>query len=229
MTAILVCVDVEAVGASPVTGTMTEFGAVALTADRDGVGDHFHGVLVEARPDPDNPAVPIILPGDARHDASAVMAGFASWLDSLGERVVFVSDNPLYDGMWIWAAFDAAGVPNPFGHSGRRISDFAAGLERNWGRTQNWKRLRRTPHTHNPVDDSRGNAEALVELLASASRITFTGSNPGAVMDLLGSRAEDAAWCNEGSERFFEATLVDGTRIRVEPGQTIDAHGVVRD
>jgi hypothetical protein len=29
---------------------------------------------------------------------------------------------------------------------------------------QNFKHLRRTPHTHNPVDDAKGNAEALLAL-----------------------------------------------------------------
>ncbi len=28
----------------------------------------------------------------------------------------------------------------------------------------NFKRLRKTKHTHNPVDDARGNAEALLEI-----------------------------------------------------------------
>ncbi len=30
--------------------------------------------------------------------------------------------------------------------------------------TQNFKHLRKTPHTHHPVDDAKGNAEALLTL-----------------------------------------------------------------
>lgn len=164
---IFVLVDVEACGPSPMTGTMTEFGAVALNKSMTAVQGTFHGLLVEAEPDPENPAVPLIQPGAKRYSSTEVFTNFRKWLLGLDDRVVFVSDNPTYDGMWIWCGFDAAGVENPFGHSGRRIADFAAGLERNWRQTQKWKKLRQTPHTHNPVDDSMGNAEALIALIAS--------------------------------------------------------------
>ncbi len=46
--------------------------------------------------------------------------------------LVFVSDNPAYDWQWIAGMFDRAGLDNPFGHSGRRISDFWAGLNGDW-------------------------------------------------------------------------------------------------
>jgi hypothetical protein len=49
---------------------------------------------------------------------------------------------------------------HPFGHSGRRISDYYAGLTGRFGNTQAWKRLRVTPHNHNPVHDAMGNVEA---------------------------------------------------------------------
>jgi hypothetical protein len=51
--------------------------------------------------------------------------------------------------------FDRAGLDNPFGHSGRRISDFWAGLNRDWSDAQSWKRLRRTPYDHNPPFTTR--------------------------------------------------------------------------
>ena len=54
---------------------------------------------------------------------------------------------------------------NPFGHSGRRIADFYAGLVGDFRSTQKWKRLRRTKHDHHPVHDALGNAEALIRLL----------------------------------------------------------------
>ena len=80
---------------------------------------------------------------------------------------VFVSDNPAYDWQWLAAAFALADIKNPFGHSGRRIGDFAAGLSHNFSNTQSWKRFRKTPHDHNPVHDARGNAEALHHLLST--------------------------------------------------------------
>ena len=57
---------------------------------------------------------------------------------------------------------------NPFGHSGRRIADFYAGLVATVYKTQNWKRLRRTKHDHHPVHDALGNAEALIRLFDGA-------------------------------------------------------------
>lgn len=152
-------VDVEARGASPIRGTMTEFGAVHEKSLRT-----FHGVLYEGAPDPDNPAVPIV--GRRVATDSEVVAAFTAWLESVGggQRPIFVSDNPAYDWQWISATFDTAMQPNPFGHSGRRLGDFYAGLMSNWGDTRGWKRWRVTPHTHHPVDDAMGNVEAFRKL-----------------------------------------------------------------
>lgn len=85
------------------------------------------------------------------------------------DRAVFVSDNPAFDWQWVAAEFARAVVENPFGFSARRIGDFAAGLKRNWRDANSWKRHRKTPHDHNPVNDARGNAEALWHLLNTAS------------------------------------------------------------
>lgn len=163
---IIVLVDVEARGASPINGTLTEFGAVALNSNMTAVQDTFHGKLVEAVPDPSNPAIPFIPEGAKRYDGRKIAEKFTLWLKGFGDRVVFVSDNPAYDYMWMAAFFDSHNMSNPFGHSARRIGDFAAGLTSTWGNTNKWKRLRDTKHTHNPVDDSMGNAEALIKLIA---------------------------------------------------------------
>jgi DNA polymerase III epsilon subunit-like protein len=156
----LIFVDVEATGRSPITGTMTEFGAVDYKTRQT-----FHGLIWEGHPAEDNPAVSIIT-GNLVTPLEDVMASFKRWLDRLGkDRPIFVSDNPAYDYQWINAAFDVSGLENPFGHSARRISDFWAGLERNWSETQSWKRFRRTPHDHNPVNDAMGNVEAFEHIM----------------------------------------------------------------
>lgn len=98
-----------------------------------------------------------------RGDDIAKLAEFVT-ANSIG-RPVFVSDNPAYDWQWVAAEFARAGIENPFGFSARRIGDFAAGLQRNWRATNSWKRYRKTTHDHNPVNDARGNAEALWILL----------------------------------------------------------------
>jgi hypothetical protein len=153
-------VDVEASGKSPFSGVMTEFGAVEY--------DHkhaFHGMLWQATPSVENPAIPEVLPGAVHYDEGATMRGFIAWLDKFEERVVFVSDNPAYDYQWINYYFDKHSLNNPFGHSARRIGDFYAGLTNNWRKTSDWKRYRVTKHTHHPVDDAMGNVEAVHKLV----------------------------------------------------------------
>lgn len=92
---------------------------------------------------------------------AAVAGESRDWLRSVCGRIspAMVSDNIADDFMWIAGLFDRADMDNPFGHSGRRISD-DAGLTGRFGNTQAWKRLRVTPHDHNPVNDAMGNVEA---------------------------------------------------------------------
>jgi hypothetical protein len=165
-------VDVEATGRSPVNGTMTEFGAVDYKTRQT-----FHGAIWESRPAEDNPAVSVMT-GKPIKPLDQVMADFTQWLRALGkDRPIFISDNPAYDFQWINAAFDAVGMNNPFGHSARRISDFWAGLQRDWSDTQSWKRFRITSHDHNPVHDAMGNAEAFERILQIVASSPAT--NPG--------------------------------------------------
>lgn len=77
---------------------------------------------------------------------------------------VMISDNPAFDWQWVAAEFARAGLDNPFGFSARRIGDYAAGLKGNFRDANSWKRHRKTVHDHNPVNDARGNAEALWHL-----------------------------------------------------------------
>jgi hypothetical protein len=164
----LVFVDVEASGGiSPASGVMTEFGAVHY-----GTRKAFHGVLFPSVPSAENPAVSTITgPG---FDAAAVMAGFASWLKvTVPNRPVFVSDNVAYDFQWVNFEFDKHLGENPFGHSGRRISDFWAGLNHEWSNTQKWKKFRRTPHDHNPVNDAMGNVEAFETIMEKLDKLAL--------------------------------------------------------
>ena len=153
----LIFVDVEAAGISPATGVMTEFGAVDYKSRRT-----FHGVLYDARLDPENPAISVLDAQQTKRNHEKILRDFAHWISVVSDkdRPVFVSDNPAYDYQWINYYFDRYLGFNPFGHSGRRISDFYAGLNRDWRMTQEWKKYRVTPHDHNPVHDCLGNVEA---------------------------------------------------------------------
>lgn len=155
----LIFVDVEATGPCPGRGELTEFGAIHYPTR-----ESFHGILYGSRPSV-NPALSEVL-GDKR-DAVDVFMRFEEWLNTVckGKRPIFVSDNPAFDFQWINYGFWHTLDRNPFGHSGRRISDFYAGLQRNFADSQNWKNYRRTPHDHNPVHDALGNYEAFETLL----------------------------------------------------------------
>jgi hypothetical protein len=158
----LIVVDCEAEGPCPSMGLLTEFGAVAVPSLAT-----FHGRIWECEPDPANPAVSKST-GVLLNDPSDVFSAFDAWLGKLciGTRPLFVSDNVAFDFMWIADGFWNTLGRCPFGHSGRCISDFYAGLRGDFGKRQEWKRLRVTRHDHNPVHDALGNAEALLRIFA---------------------------------------------------------------
>jgi hypothetical protein len=184
-------VDVEATNKTPYSGVMTEFGVVDFTTRcwfHGHLWDFHPDPKVPARPvaERENPGFTATVPSNGeitfngeRHDIDLplpdrsvrVYAALMSWLMWFGvggdgsERAVFVSDNPGFDFMWMADGFDRAGLANPFGHTGRRIGDLAAGLTGNWKNTSGWKKHRKTPHDHNPVNDALGNAEALTTIL----------------------------------------------------------------
>jgi hypothetical protein len=168
----LIFVDVESEGGGSVnTGRMTEFGAVTVA------GIAFHGIIKEDHPSSTMTKWrdPIML-GDggeiteSEGPLSYVMMKFDRWLEIHktffhADYLVFVSDNPAFDWQWINDAFWTTLGRNPFGHSARRIGDFYAGVVKNWNKASEWKRLRVTPHDHNPVHDATGNVEAFLRIL----------------------------------------------------------------
>ena len=158
-----VIVDVEADGPIPAEFSMECFGAVLFDDDLD---KSFYG---RTRPISDR-FVPeaLAVSGFSREehltfdDPKTVMEAFAAWLDQHSNgRPVFVSDNLAFDWQFINYYFHRFLGRNPFGFSGRRIGDLYAGLVKDASKATAWKKFRVTAHTHNPVDDARGNAEAL--------------------------------------------------------------------
>ena len=75
------------------------------------------------------------------------------------------SDNPAFDWQFVnglmWQHFGS----NRLGFSMRRIGDFYAGMQHNVRASSKWKKLRTGKHTHNALDDARGNAGALKKIL----------------------------------------------------------------
>lgn len=91
---------------------------------------------------------------------------FHEWLTRLkltDKKCVFVSDNPIFDGMFVfWYMHHFCGT-NPFGFSGFSLTSFSKGWERDM--TKNHKKYRKTVHSHNALDDAMGNAEAMLYYL----------------------------------------------------------------
>jgi hypothetical protein len=166
-------VDVETDGEIPGDFSMIELGAVVVRRgenwkDTSGLKDTFHGKLHPVSDRWNDDALKV-----SNHtreetllfdDPIKVMTEFSSWITakSIGKRPMFISDNNGFDWSFVnWYFHHFLGT-NPFGHSSTNLGSLYKGLVKNMH--QNFKHLRITRHTHNPVDDAMGNAEALLNI-----------------------------------------------------------------
>jgi DNA polymerase III alpha subunit (gram-positive type) len=168
---VYVLVDVEADGPIPGDYSMICFGAVIV---REGLEEAFYGRLkpISDKWIPDALAVSgftreVTLGFD---DPKSVMDDFARWIKHNAKgRALFVSDNNGFDWQFInWYFWRFTGG-NPFGYSSTNLGSLYKGMVKDM--SQNFKHLRKTAHTHHPVDDARGNAEALLEIKAMGLKI----------------------------------------------------------
>src|SRR5262245_22108624 len=158
-----IIVDVESDGPIPAEYSMVCFGAVLFD---DALDKSFYG---QTRPVSDRfvPEALTVSGFTCEQDLGFdepkhVIEKFEGWLvEHSHGHPVFVSDNVAFDWQFINYYFHRFLGRNPFGFSGRRIGDIYAGLMKDAYKATEWKRFRVTPHSHNPVDDARGNAEAL--------------------------------------------------------------------
>ncbi|MGC4088626.1 MAG: hypothetical protein QM756_12155 [Polyangiaceae bacterium] len=96
-------------------------------------------------------------------EPKTVMEEFADWLHALGKRrLIFISDNNGFDWQFVNWYFHHFLGRNPFGFSSQNLGSLYKGLVKD--SFASFKHLRRTRHTHDPVDDARGNAEALLHM-----------------------------------------------------------------
>lgn len=159
-----IMVDIESDGPIPGDFSMVCFGAVIVEPT---LSKTFYGQL---RPISDR-WIPEALEVSgfnreqtlAFPDAESVMRQFMAWIaEHSSGRPMFISDNNGFDWQFINWYFHHFIGSNPFGHSSSNLGSLYKGLVRDT--SKNFKHLRRTPHTHNPVDDAIGNAEALLVL-----------------------------------------------------------------
>jgi hypothetical protein len=91
------------------------------------------------------------------------MQNFEAWLTkNVNGRPIFWSDNPGYDYQFLNYYFWQQLGRNPFGWSSAHIGSFYKGIKKDT--YAKFSHLRETAHTHHPVDDAKGNAEALLKM-----------------------------------------------------------------
>jgi DNA polymerase III epsilon subunit-like protein len=161
-----IIVDVESDGPIPAEFSMVCFGAVLFD---DALDKSFYA---QTRPVSDR-FVPeaLAISGFSREqhlgfdEPKVVMEKFEAWLGEYSRgHPVFVSDNLAFDWQFINYYFHRFLGRNPFGFSGRRVGDIYAGLIKDAHRATEWKKYRVTRHTHNPVDDARGERGSIEEI-----------------------------------------------------------------
>jgi DNA polymerase III alpha subunit (gram-positive type) len=159
-----VMIDVESDGPIPGDYSMVCFGAIIVEPN---LTLSFYGMLkpISEKWIPEALAVS----GFSRdqtldfEDPKTVMVNFSTWLKDNGSgRPIFVSDNNGYDWQFINWYFHHFTDGNPFGHSSMNLGSLYKGMVKDT--SKNFKHLRKTAHTHHPVDDAKGNAEALLAM-----------------------------------------------------------------
>ena len=162
-----IVVDVESDGPIPHQYSMVCFGAVVVEPT---LSKTFYGRTKPISESWVPEALAISGISRAEHEnfdePKVVMENFAQWLSQNSQnRPIFISDNPAFDWQWINWYFHIYLGKNPFGFSARRIGDLYCGMKMDAGLNAEWKKLfRKTAHDHNPVNDAKGNAEALLAM-----------------------------------------------------------------
>jgi DNA polymerase III epsilon subunit-like protein len=159
-----VMVDIEADGPIPGDFSMISFGAIVVEKSLDRT---FSAQLrpISERWVPEALAVS----GFSREhtlgfaDPKQEMQRFATWLGTLGGQPTFVSDNNGFDWQFVCWYFHHFLGKNPFGFSSQNLGSLYKGLVKNM--KSSFKHLRKTKHTHDPLDDARGNAEAMLHMI----------------------------------------------------------------
>ena len=160
-----VMVDIESDGPIPGDYSMISFGAVIVEPS---LTRTFYG---RVRPISET-WIPeaLAVSGHTREEtlqfqpAEQVMAEFHDWLSQNAKgQPRFISDNNGFDWQFInWYFHHYLGA-NPFGFSSTNLGSLYKGAVKDF--FKNFKHLRKTRHTHHPVDDAKGNAEAFLEII----------------------------------------------------------------
>lgn len=168
---VLISADVEASGDCPGLGDLASF---ALVVIEPGLRRTFESGLMRPECKTYRESAYMFGVTRAQHEQAEYsiaerMRAMDDWIKTIyspNGRYVMVSDNPGFDFMWLsYECHHNLGY-SPFGHSARRIGDVYAGLRNRPRDTSGWKKLRKSPHDHNPLNDALGNAEAWLAMWA---------------------------------------------------------------
>lgn len=168
-------IDIEADGPIPCDFSMIQIGAVKVEETLNPAS--FYGKLkpISNKWNPEALAVS----GFTREETLQfeepikVIKDFDEWIKETNAngRPIFASDNNGFDwSFYNWYSHHFLGY-NPFGWSSRRIGDLYCGMKMDV--YTKWKHLRDTKHTHFPVDDAKGNMEALIKMKAMGLKVKF--------------------------------------------------------
>ena len=168
-----IMVDIESDGPIPGDYSMISFGAVIVEPSLERT---FYGQLkpISEKFIPEALAVSGFSRSEtlAFDDPAEVMNRFAAWIsENSNGRPFFISDNNGFDWQFINWYFHHFTGANPFGHSSANLGSMYKGMVKDT--FKNFKHLRKTKHTHHPVDDAKGNAEALLQMKADGLKISL--------------------------------------------------------
>lgn len=160
-----IMVNIEADGPIPGDYSMIEIGAVVVEKS---LSKRFYGKLrpISEKYIPESLSVS----GYSREETmkfdnpANVMKKFDEWINSNSEgRPIFISDNNGFDWMFVCWYFQHFLGKNPFGFSSMNLGSLYKGVVKNI--RESFRHLVRTKHTHNPVDDALGHAEAFLAII----------------------------------------------------------------
>lgn len=159
-------VDTEANGPCPGLYSMIQIGVILI--DEEGLKNTFFAEFYPIGLKWDDNAIKAI--GLTRSEiekyppADKGILDLYNWIAATNKngRPIMWSDNPAFDWQWVNYYFHLFIGKNPFGFSARRIGDVYCGIVKDT--YASWKHLRKTKHDHFPVNDAKGNAEALLHM-----------------------------------------------------------------
>jgi len=162
-------IDIEADGPIPGDYSMIELGAIKLTEE---LNETFY---IDIKPMSEKFSIEHLDSIGRTRDETfnfnyqphQAMLMFRKWIEETNTRntrPIFFSDNNGFDYMFVHWYFIHFIGEDPFGHSSRNLQDIFKGMNFDM-KNRGFKKMRETKHTHNPVDDAKGNAEALLKMI----------------------------------------------------------------